>query len=99
MCWWVPAGRLPVMVQTRPNGRSKVTVITVENLHVAYGEKVAVDDISFAVSEGEIFGILGPNGAGKTTTVECIGGLRRAGSGRIDVLGLDPWRQREQLRE
>jgi ABC-2 type transport system ATP-binding protein len=76
-----------------------MAVITVENLHVAYGETVAVDDVSFSVNEGEIFGILGPNGAGKTTTVECIGGLRRPGSGTVEVLGLDPRHQREELRE
>jgi ABC-2 type transport system ATP-binding protein len=76
-----------------------MAVITVENLHVAYGETVAVDDVSFSVNEGEIFGILGPNGAGKTTTVECIGGLRRPGSGAIEVLGLDPRHQHEELRE
>jgi ABC-2 type transport system ATP-binding protein len=51
---------------------------------------VAVDDISFAVAEGEIFGILGPNGAGKSTTVECIEGLRAPDRGQVKVLGLDP---------
>jgi ABC-2 type transport system ATP-binding protein len=51
-------------------------MIEVQNLHKTYGDTVAVDDVSFTVREGEIFGILGPNGAGKTTTVECIEGLR-----------------------
>jgi ABC-2 type transport system ATP-binding protein len=51
-------------------------MIEVQNLHKTYGDTVAVDDVSFTVQEGEIFGILGPNGAGKTTTVECIEGLR-----------------------
>jgi ABC-2 type transport system ATP-binding protein len=76
-----------------------MAVITVENLHVSYGETVAVEDVSFSVLEGEIFGILGPNGAGKTTTVECIGGLRRPGAGRIEVLGMDPQRQHSELCE
>jgi ABC-2 type transport system ATP-binding protein len=49
-------------------------VIEVQNRHKTYGDTVAVDDVSFTVHEGEIFGILGPNGAGKTTTVECIEG-------------------------
>jgi ABC-2 type transport system ATP-binding protein len=73
------------------------TVIEVRNLHKTYGETVAVDDISFAVQEGEIFGILGPNGAGKTTTVECVEGLRAADRGEISVLGLDPRRDRAEL--
>jgi ABC-2 type transport system ATP-binding protein len=58
---------------------------------------VAVDDISFTVGAGEIFGILGRNGAGKTTTVECITGLRRADRGTISVLGLDPRRDGREL--
>ncbi|WP_020575014.1 ABC transporter ATP-binding protein [Actinopolymorpha alba] len=65
-------------------------VIEVTNLHKRYGDKVAVDDVSFTVEQGEIFGILGPNGAGKTTTVECIGGLRHPDGGKVRVLGLDP---------
>jgi ABC-2 type transport system ATP-binding protein len=65
-------------------------VIEVEHLHKRYGETVAVDDVSFAVRPGEIFGILGRNGAGKTTTVECLVGLRAPDRGRITVLGRDP---------
>jgi ABC-2 type transport system ATP-binding protein len=72
-------------------------VIEVQHLHKNYGETVAVDDVSFTVEEGEIFGILGPNGAGKTTTVECIEGLRTADRGEISVLGLDPLRDRAEL--
>jgi ABC-2 type transport system ATP-binding protein len=56
-------------------------------------------DVSFSVSEGEIFGIIGPNGAGKTTTVECISGMRIPDSGVIDVLGLDPQADRAAIRE
>jgi ABC-2 type transport system ATP-binding protein len=59
---------------------------------------LAVDDISFAVEEGEIFGVLGPNGAGKTTTVECLQGLRQADGGTLRVLGLDPRTQGRELR-
>jgi ABC-2 type transport system ATP-binding protein len=73
-------------------------VVTIENLHKAYKGQAAVDGISFAVAEGEIFGLLGPNGAGKTTTVECLQGLRRADQGRLRVLGLDPQTQRRELR-
>jgi ABC-2 type transport system ATP-binding protein len=71
------------------------TVIEVDRLHKVYGSKVAVDEVSFRVEEGEIFGILGPNGAGKTTTVECVQGLRRADGGTMHVLGLDPAKQAE----
>ncbi len=74
-------------------------IIEVSGLRKTYGDVVAVDDVSFSVEEGEIFGILGPNGAGKTTTVECVIGLRAPDAGSIDVLGLDPRTQREQLRE
>ncbi|TDD71651.1 ABC transporter ATP-binding protein [Jiangella aurantiaca] len=74
-------------------------IIDVTNLHKAYGSTVAVDDVSFAVEEGEIFGILGPNGAGKTTTVECIEGLRRPDGGSVSVLGLDPVRDRADIRK
>ena len=67
-----------------------MAVIEVNRLRKAYRDKVAVDDVSFSVEDGEIFGILGPNGAGKTTTVECIEGLRHRDGGDVSVLGLDP---------
>ena len=73
------------------------TVIEVQHLHKSYGDTTAVDDVSFTVHEGEIFGILGPNGAGKTTTVECVEGLRKPDRGQISVLGLDPQRDRAEL--
>ena len=72
-------------------------VIEVQHLHKSYGDTVAVDDVSFTVADGEIFGILGPNGAGKTTTVESIEGLRAPDRGAISVLGLDPRRDRAEL--
>ena len=72
-------------------------VIEVTNLHKRYGDTVAVDDVSFGVEKGEIFGVLGPNGAGKTTTVECVAGLRKADGGSVSVLGLDPRRDRTEL--
>ena len=74
-------------------------VITVEHLRRTYGHLVAVDDVSFDVEAGEIFGIMGPNGAGKTTTVECVQGLRRPDGGAMRVLGLDPTTQATQLRQ
>ena len=89
--WTMPAG---VYVD---HADGMTAVIEVRGLHKAYGDTVAVDDVSFAVQEGEIFGILGPNGAGKTTTVECVEGLRTADRVTISVLGLDPWRDRAEL--
>ncbi|MFN0098945.1 MAG: ABC transporter ATP-binding protein [Gemmatimonadaceae bacterium] len=73
-------------------------VITVTHLAKRYGATVAVDDVSFEVNAGEIFGLIGPNGAGKTTTMECVEGLRAPDRGTIAVLGLDPQRDAAALR-
>ncbi|MFG6193576.1 ABC transporter ATP-binding protein [Nonomuraea sp. JJY05] len=73
-------------------------VIEVRNLRKQYPKHLAVDDVSFEVAEGEIFGILGPNGAGKTTTVECVAGLRVPDGGTVRVAGLDPQLNRGELR-
>ena len=73
-------------------------IIAVEHLRKTYGSLVAVDDLSFDVQEGEIFGLLGPNGAGKTTAVECIQGLRKRDGGAIRVLDLDPGAESTELR-
>jgi ABC-type multidrug transport system ATPase subunit len=73
--------------------------VEVTHLHKAYGQTVAVDDVSLTVGAGEIFGVLGPNGAGKTTTVECVIGLRHPDRGSARVLGLDPARHTAQLRQ
>ena len=72
-------------------------VIHVDRCRKTYGQLVAVDDVSFDVADGEIFGLIGPNGAGKTTTLECVEGLRTPDRGRISVLGLDPVRDSYQL--
>lgn len=74
-------------------------VIKVEHLSKVYGKVVAVNDISFEVQEGEIFGMVGPNGAGKTTTIECLESLRNPDSGKISVLGLNPLNDGYTLRE
>jgi ABC-2 type transport system ATP-binding protein len=67
-------------------------VVSVSGFRKTYGSTIAVDDVSFEVRDGEIFGLIGPNGAGKTTTMECVEGLRRPDRGAISVLGLDPFR-------
>ncbi|TDB96686.1 ABC transporter ATP-binding protein [Actinomadura sp. 7K534] len=65
--------------------------IEVTGLRKRYGDVRAVDGVTFAVEEGEFFGILGPNGAGKTTALEIIEGLREADEGQVSVLGMSPW--------
>ena len=75
------------------------TIVQVEGLRKVYGATVAVDEISFEVREGEIFGMVGPNGAGKTTTIECLEGLRKPDAGTVRVLGVDPQRDGQALRE
>src|SRR3982751_4730269 len=74
-------------------------VIQISSIRKSYGKTVAVEDVSFEVSDGEIFGLIGPNGAGKTTTMECVEGIRRPSSGSISVLGLDPFRDVYRLQE
>src|SRR4026209_895402 len=68
------------------------SVVHVAAIRKTYGRTVAVDEVSFDVQPGEIFGLIGPNGAGKTTTMECVEGLRTPDRGDISVLGLDPFR-------
>jgi len=77
-------------------------VIEVTGLTKRYGGRrgeAVVDDISFHVDQGEIFGILGPNGAGKTTAVECMEGLRRRDEGDVRILGMDPLNDRHRLHQ
>ncbi len=75
------------------------TAVEISRLRKTYGSLVAVDDVSFSVAEGEIFGILGPNGAGKTTTVECAIGLRSPDSGTIRLMGMDPQVDKARIHE
>lgn len=64
-------------------------MVVVKNLKKRYGEKQAVDGVSFSVKKGEIFGILGPNGAGKTTTLEMMETLRPIDEGTVEIDGID----------
>jgi ABC-2 type transport system ATP-binding protein len=72
--------------------------VRVQDLTKRYGETLAVDDVSFEVEAGEIFGIIGSNGSGKTTTVECVQGLRRPDNGVIQVFDADPATETRKLR-
>lgn len=74
-----------------------MTTIEVNNLYIAYGEKVAVNGISFQAGSGEVLTILGPNGAGKTSTVEAMEGYKKPTGGTIKVLGLDPHKDLPKL--
>ena len=74
-------------------------VIKVEHLVKRYGDFAAVNDVSFAIKEREIFGIIGPNGAGKTTAVECISGVRVPDTGSISVCGYSPSKDRDKIRQ
>ncbi|WP_047865220.1 ABC transporter ATP-binding protein [Rubrobacter aplysinae] len=74
------------------------TVIRVDSLGKTYGETVAVEEVSFEVGRGEIFGVVGPNGAGKTTIIECLTGMRSPDSGTVEVLGLNPLKNGDDLR-
>src|SRR6185436_10442054 len=78
---------------------SVTPIISVSGIRKTYGKTIAVDDVSFEVQEGEIFGLIGPNGAGKTTTMECVEGIRKPDRGSISVLGLDPFRDVYRLQE
>jgi len=92
--------QLPAAVAaTRNASRPGGPAVEITHLRKAYGNVVAVDDVSLSVAEGEIFGILGPNGAGKTTAVECAIGLRAPDAGTIRLLGLDPQADRDEVHQ
>jgi ABC-2 type transport system ATP-binding protein len=82
-----------------PGQTASRPAVEIAHLRKTYGALVAVDDVSFSVAEGEIFGILGPNGAGKTTTAECAIGLRSPDSGTIRLMGLDPHADAAKIHE
>ena len=74
-------------------------ILTVDHLSKRYGERVAVDDISFEVRQNEIVGLLGPNGAGKTTTISMILGVLEPSTGKIAIEGIDLARNRKSALE
>ncbi len=81
-----------------------MSIIEVKNLTKTFpqpdgGKLIAVDNVSFSISKGEIFGLLGPNGAGKTTTLEIIESLQKPTAGTVSVLGLDPQKNPQKVKE
>src|SRR3989449_3322083 len=91
--------RTQISDSLEPLHKQSEPVITVQHLVKRYGQFVAVNDVSFSIKQGEIFGIIGHNGAGKTTAVECISGLRTPDSGSISIHGLSPLKDRNKIRE
>lgn len=73
--------------------------ITVKNLTKKFGTKVAVNDLSFSIQKGEIIGLLGANGAGKSTSIECILGIKKPDNGKIEILGMNPVKDRKKIFE
>lgn len=74
-------------------------VIKVEHLTKSYGKRIAADNVDLSVPRGTVFGLLGANGAGKSTTIECILGTKKADSGKVSVLGMNPLTGRRKLFE
>lgn len=72
--------------------------IEVQDLHKSYGDKPAIDGLSFIVPKGVVFCLIGPNGAGKTTTISIMEGLLKRNSGDVRILGLDPWKDIDSLK-
>ena len=73
-------------------------IIEVENLTKSYGSKRGINDVSFQVEAGEVFGFLGPNGAGKTTTIRLLMALLKADAGTARIAGLDCWQQSVEIK-
>ena len=78
---------------------SNNVIINEMNLKKFFGDVKAVDDISFQVKSGEVFGLLGPNGAGKTTTIKLLLGLLEANEGEMTVFGLNPEREEVLIKQ
>jgi len=94
-----PIGSLQLSESIKSPKAATEPAIRVQKLVKKYGDFVAVNDISFSIREGEIFGVIGPNGAGKTTAVECISGLRVPDSGSVSIYGLSPRKDRNKIRK
>ena len=82
------------MIQNNANG----TIVTAENLSKTFGKLKAVDNVSFEISEGEIFGFLGPNGAGKSTTINMLTTLLKPSSGSAEVCGYNVYKNANDVR-
>jgi ABC-2 type transport system ATP-binding protein len=75
------------------------SAVSLQNVHKTYDKVPVVNDLSFTIESGEMFGLLGPNGAGKSTTIRMLTTLTRPSSGQIEVAGYDVVRNRQQVKE
>lgn len=73
--------------------------IEAEQLTKGIGGRNIINQLSFTIRKGEVFGLLGPNGAGKTTTIETLLGIKRPDQGSAKILGFDPRKQRREVFE
>ncbi len=81
------------MTEVEDSRNDSAYAVIVEDLAKRYGSFTAVNNVSFRVKRGEIFGFLGPNGAGKSTTIRMLCGIILPTSGKAQVIGLDVFRQ------
>jgi ABC-2 type transport system ATP-binding protein len=97
---WLSGNKLTMLKYTDHNKELSMngSIVEVNNFMKSYDDFIAVDNISFNVKEGEIFGLLGPNGAGKTSTLECLEGLREPDGGKVSVAGLTPTTEFHKLK-
>lgn len=72
-------------------------VIRVEHLSKSFNGLPVIKNLSLSIKRGAVFGLLGANGAGKSTTIECMLGTKKTDSGRVTILGKNPWKERKQL--
>ena len=73
--------------------------VVLENVCKTYNQRPVVNDLSFTIAPGEMFGLLGPNGAGKSTTIRMVTTLTRPSKGRIEVAGYDVVREARQVKQ
>jgi ABC-type multidrug transport system ATPase subunit len=83
------------MEETRPlSGAGSEDIVSLDHVTKTFGDKLALDDVSFGIPSGQICGLLGPNGAGKTTIFRLLMGILKASSGTLEVAGLDAFEDR-----
>lgn len=88
----------PLAASDLQSSAMTIPALAIHHLFKSYDSKVAVNDLSFTIEPGEIFGLLGPNGAGKSTTINMIGGVTRIDSGHIEIFGHDNQREYRRTR-